>query len=71
MSQKFDPCLIILIQGPAIPYVVHEAERVRDLYKNRASISRPMPHSKREGWFCVFVDVFPVSDLPKVLEGGL
>jgi len=69
MQQHADPCLTIRIDGPNAAYVTREAERIREFYKLRSSQSRPIPHSKKEGWYMVYVDVFPVTDLPAVVEG--
>ena len=46
-----------------------EAEKVRKLYPGRASISRPIPHVRRHGWFCIYVDVFPSTGI-SVLEAS-
>jgi len=68
MQPRADPSLIIRIDGPDASYVTREAERIRELYKYRSSISRPLPHNKTPGWWMVYVDVFPVTDLPPIVE---
>jgi hypothetical protein len=62
---------IIMVQGPSASGTVGEAERIKGLYPNRASVSRPLPHNRRCGWWVVYIDVYPKTDLPMVLEGGL
>lgn len=59
---------IIMIQGPTAAATVNEAERVKKLYLNRASVSRPIPHTKRYGWWVCYVDVYPPTDTGLIVE---
>jgi hypothetical protein len=66
--QRTEPCLIIRLEGPSASQVTKEAEIIRERFKFRSSMSRPLPHSRREGWVMVYVDVFPASGLPLVVS---
>lgn len=56
------------IQGPLMVGTTNEAERIKRLYPNRVSVSRPLPHAKRSGWWVVYVDVFPQTGTSIIAE---
>jgi len=61
---------IIMVQGPTTAGTVDEAERIKRLYPNRASVSRPIPHTKRHGWWVCYVDVYPQTDTSLIVEAS-
>lgn len=61
---------VIMVRARSTYAATSEALRIRSLYPNRSSVSRPIQDVKKAGWFICYVDVYPQSDLPAVLDGG-
>lgn len=56
--------LEIMVSGPRLAEVKYEAERIRGLFPNKASISAPQAHRTKKGWSLIYVDI-----LDRALEG--
>jgi len=61
---------IIMVASSTATRAVEEAKKIAPIYKNRCSISRPLPHSKRKNWWIVYLDVYPPSDVSLIVEAS-